>query len=414
MPNGNNGILEQLLEQNPLMKSGLKKIQKNQDQQIDEAMQQGVPAEQILQQLIKKAPTAFNQGSLQYNQQGQPQSFTMPGWFADLFTPGGARGMQELGVAKELSQIQQKQPLSPERQIQTLTRTQNMLKELGIKAKVDVTATGVPSLSTQPELGLAELPPDQQIQAVSLARKVAGVRGADRLIPSIVESLKTGKTIDQVEDELRLSGQSTEFTGALRSAAQQIMVGQTATEKQGTFDDLDDLSRDPEQQREYLKRMAIKNASTTQQQNVMGQERTIDLLSEVKGDLEALEREGFPTGFWSGNIENLMGKVGQVRNPKHRELATKISVAVMQYRRDMTGVQFGMKEHAEYKFVFPNINKINRFNMSAIKGLTDTFKGNINKFYAQSMGHKNYKEIFGKSQQQLPPGYSPDEWEIVQ
>jgi len=133
MPNGNNGNLEQLLEQSPLMKSGLKRVQKNQDTQIDEAMQQGVSAEQILQQLIKKAPTAFSQGGLQYNQQGQPSSFTMPGWFADLFTPGGARGLQELAISPTVQKVTGTEPLQPKDvagiQIDILKETNKLSQE---------------------------------------------------------------------------------------------------------------------------------------------------------------------------------------------------------------------------------------------------------------------------------------------
>ena len=120
-----------------------------------------------------------------------------------------------------------------------------------------------------------------------------------------------------------------------------------------------------------------------------------------------------PTGFWSGSIENLIAKVGQVKEPARRRIATKIAVAVMQYRRSMTGVQFGMKEHAEYKAVFPNIDKVDALNKANIDALKDSFKGNLDKFYSLSMGEESYKRLF-KGGSQLPPGYSPDEWEIVE
>lgn len=398
------------------------KALKTQDKQIEQAMMEGgMTADQIgqskginLGDLIKKSPNAFNQGG--FNQQGQ---YTTPGWFADLFTPGGARGKEELKSMEILSKIQGQQQITPERQISTLTKTQDMLKNLGIKAQVGVTATGVPTLATQPELGLSELNPDQQVQAVALARKVAGVRGADRLIPSIVESLKSGKTIDKIEDELRLSGQSSEFTGSLRSAAQQVMAGKSSTEKQATFDDLDDLQGDPTQQMEYLKRMAIKNSPVDQQNLMMGKERTIEFLEEIENDLSILEKNGFPTGFFSGNWENLLAKVGQVQNPAMRKVATKIAIAVMQYRRSMTGVQFGMLENKEYKTIFPAIKKVGQFNTVSIGALKDTFKGDLDKFYSLSMGKNNYSKLRGESQGSKDSeilnklGLDPNKFEIV-
>lgn len=104
------GILERLMDENPLIKSGVKKIQENQDAHIDEAMQSGVPSTEILKQLIvQHAPSAFNQGGIQTDQQGQMTGYTMPGWFADLFTPGGARGPQQLAQQGALTNIQTKQ-----------------------------------------------------------------------------------------------------------------------------------------------------------------------------------------------------------------------------------------------------------------------------------------------------------------
>lgn len=50
----NMSILEQLMESNPLVKSGVKRMQKNQDVQIDEATQAGVPATEILKTLLEQ------------------------------------------------------------------------------------------------------------------------------------------------------------------------------------------------------------------------------------------------------------------------------------------------------------------------------------------------------------------------
>ena len=132
----------------------------------------------------------------------------------------------------------------------------------------------------------------------------------------------------------------------------------------------------------------------------MGKERTVDFLEEIENDLATLERNGFPTGFWSGSWENLIAKVGQVQNPEMRKVATKIAVAVMSYRRSMTGVQFGMLENKEYKRIFPNINKVGQFNIASISALKETFRGDLNKFYSLSMGKKNYDKLFGETETQ--------------
>ena len=141
--------------------------------------------------------------------------------------------------------------------------------------------------------------------------------------------------------------------------------------------------------------MALVNAPIDQKQSTMGKERTIGLLDEIQDDLNTLEMNGTPTGFLSGNYENLLARVGQVKNPEMRRVATKVAVAVINYRRAMTGVQFGQIENREYKILFPNINKVGNFNTSAIQGLKDVFNGDIDTFYKQSMGSKNYDKLFG-------------------
>lgn len=325
---------------------------------------------------------------------------------------GGGQGLALIGNLLDESKTKS---LSPEQQVATIQETQSLLADAGINATVGVTATGAPTISVAATGGIGDLPPEQQVQAYDLARKIGGVRGATNLLPSIVKSLKEGQTIDQVEDGLRFAGQSTEFNTEVRTAAQQLMVGKPISEQQRTFDSLDDLvtNKNTEGVKSYLKRMAVKNASTDQAQNVMGMERTVDLLGEIQEDLDNLERMGLPTGFWSGTIENMLAKVGQVQDPEKRRIATKIAVAVMQYRRSMTGVQFGMKEHAEYKSIFPNIDKVGALNTANIKALKDSFKGNVDKFYSLSMGEESYNRLF-KGGSQLPPGYDPDEWEIVE
>lgn len=245
-------------------------------------------------------------------------------------------------------------------------------------------------------IDMSSLSPEQQIQAYDLARRVAGVRGAVKLLPSIVSSFAEGKTIDQIEDELRFSQQSNEFSNEFRNASQQMTIGKPKSEKQASFDELDDLLQkgDTEGAKEYLKEMARVNVPAEMQTRIRGKERTMELLGEIEGDLATLEKAGIKTGFTSGSIENWVAKVGQVASPELRQIATKIATAVINYRRDMTGVQFGEKESREYKILFPSIDKVGNFNTSALKALKDVFKGDLKRFYTQKMGSSNYNKIF--------------------
>lgn len=419
----------------------MEKALKTQDKQIEQAMLEGgASLEQIGQSrgvdvsLLDRLMQ--NQGSIKAVGEGQPQVqtqqpqaqpqqaqpqtqqkgggvmatalpalgklMTMMGE-AYLGQPIGSTALRQSETQLNLARAGQQQQLTPEGQLATLLKTQGLMKEQGIKGKVDVGATGVPSISVAEETGLSALEPDQQVAAYALAREIGGVRGAVKVLPSVIENLQAGKSIEQTRDELRYMEQSKEFSKDYRSAAQQLMAGESRTMANNTFDYLDDLVEqgDTEGAKSFLKRMAIKQASTDQANLMTGKERTVEFLEEIENDLSALEKSGMPTGFFSGNLENIVAKVGQVKNPEMRKVATKIATAIMQYRRSMTGVQFGMLENKEYKTLFPNINKVGAFNTATIGALKETFRGDLDKFYSLSMGDKNYKKLFGEGQEDL-------------
>jgi len=242
---------------------------------------------------------------------------------------------------------------------------------------------------------ISDLSSDQQVAAWQLSRNVGGVRGAEKVLPAVVQGLREGKDIDTISDELRYMQQSPEFVD-VRGAIQQIMLDKPEKISQQTFDYLDDLvqNKDIDGAKDFIKRAAIKVSSAEQQNKVMGQERTVEFLGEIKDNLATLEANGINTNFLTGNMENLRARVGQVQNPEMRKVATKIMVAIMNYRRAMTGAQFGEQESREYKALFPNIDKIGQFNEATISALEETFQGDLDKFYSMSMGKKNYDRLF--------------------
>ena len=212
------------------------------------------------------------------------------------------------------------------------------------------------------------------------------------MFPVIAKGLKENKTIDQIRDEHRFAQQSTGF-GKVRNAAQQIMVGAGKNVTESTFDFLDDLG--PEKSKGFLKRMAIQNAPSADMANqVMGKERTTEFLDEIQGDLDTLNTKGINTNIFSGTRENVFAKIGKVKDPEMRAVATKIALAVMKFRRSMTGVQFGIIEHREYQKLFPSISKTGNFNQATINALRQAFTGDVDKFYSQSMGDENYQNLF--------------------
>lgn len=246
------------------------------------------------------------------------------------------------------------------------------------------------------------LTPIEQSQAALLAKQLYGtIRTKDQIeqfLMPIVKRMESGENIDDIADSLRLAGQSVEFTGSIRDAAQQITSDLTPTRTEATFDKLDDVlsTGSVDKVKDFLKKMAVDNSpgGTEQAKMITGQERTIEFLEEIQNDLTKFESKGGETNIFTGTLEQIAKKVGTVKSTELRTIATKILKARQQYRRSMTGVAFSPGENAEYDAIFPNINKTQEFNTATLRALKESFKGDIDFFYGFAMGHDAYKKIF--------------------
>lgn len=361
----------------------------------------------------------------------------------DILEADGKLTPLKAGVARDklkLASKEAKADLEAYARLNKGKRTiQEMKNELGVKALRNMSQNVVTpgekttvdlgegikvergSAKVQTDIGSAEgLSGEQQIQGRALARKIAGVRGAEKILPSIYAEMKTGKTIDQIEDALRFSGQSEGFTGDIRNAVQSIMVNESSEGKtQRAMDYIDDLYSDgnEDEAKEQVKRLARKQAGTAQEAQLNGKERTIGLMEEIQDDLNTLENNGIKTNIFSGTQEEINAKIGRVNNVDMRQVATKIAVAVQNYRRSMSGVAFSVPESEEYKKIFPSISKTANFNKANIDALSEVMRGDLDTFYSLSMGKEAYSNMFGEQKEvenfdregALAAGYTEEE-----
>ena len=257
----------------------------------------------------------------------------------------------------------------------------------------------------QTGMGEAELLSPSQITAGNkLAKDIYGSsaikteNGYNKFVIPILRRMQDGESIDDISDSLRLEGQSLEFTGVIRDAAQQITSKLSTTQTEAVFDKLDDVvsKGDIGDTLNFLKKMAIENSAggTEQAKMIMGQERTVEFLDEIYGDLQAYENTGGDTNIFTGTLEEMAKKVGDVKDEELRKIATKIMKARQQYRRSMTGVAFSPGENLEYDAIFPSISKTMNFNTATIDGLREAFRGDVDFFYRFAMGDA-YDEIYG-------------------
>jgi len=212
----------------------------------------------------------------------------------------------------------------------------------------------------------------------------------------ILQRIAAGETMDAVADDLRFQGQSVEFTGTIREAAQQITSKLSAGKTETVFDKLDDIvsTGDTGKMRDYLKKISIDSTNADQAKTIMGSERTVEFLDEIYEDLEVFEAGGGDTNIFTGTIETALAKAGTVKDAELRRIATKITKARQQYRRAMTGVAFSPGESKEYDAMFPAINRTMDFNTATVDGLREAFRGDVDFFYGFSMGRDAYQELF--------------------
>ena len=346
--------------------------------------------------LAKLIDTGQNQSSLKSEEppQGQEGMSTMKKLLISLGTGMATAGGKETiasGIL-DLAKARQKS-LNPEMKDILGVDEQGNLTNIGNVPK----DTELRTIKSNPTAGLTA---SQAVKARKIARDLYGVRGAKDGMKDVARLMKEGKTKDQIEDELRFSGQSTKMQGASRSALQSMLIGKSKDVRESTLDYADDLisQGNVEEARDFMKKTARTYATADRRNSIENMETTLSLLDDIEQELAEFEKLGYGTGFWSGNIDNLMAKVGQIKNKEHMALATKIAGTLQEYRKAMTGVQFNERENKDYKKMFPAVNKINELNSANIQGLRELFTNKTGKFYELQMGKKSYNELFKDEQ----------------
>jgi hypothetical protein len=236
--------------------------------------------------------------------------------------------------------------------------------------------------------------PIDNIAAYSLAYEIGKSRGMKEVYPTIIAGLRSGKTINDIRDEIRFSQQSEKFNEIARQGLQQVFTtaGKSGKSVDLAYDAFDDLlqNNDMEGAKDYLKNAAQKSYGVTVAQQIIGKDRTIDFLGEIKDDLEAYESKGGDTNIFTGTAEKVAKAAGTVRNQELRNIATKIASAIQQYRRSMSGVAFSVPESREYGAMFPGIDKTANFNLATLEALQDVFSGDVAHLYKNAMGENAY------------------------
>lgn len=250
---------------------------------------------------------------------------------------------------------------------------------------------------------LSLLSPLDRLKAKALSVEIFKTRAGTKAenIESVAALMAAGRTVDEIKDTLRFASQSEEFTGKYRDAGEAVAfhisrVGSeaTATRFEDTFDRHLE-NGDTDKALEFLRDSALVGVPTEEQRKIKGKDRTLSFVMEINQDLAFLEENGIPTNIFNGTKEQINGMVGKVREPEMRKVAQKVAQAVINYRRDMSGVAFSVPEGKEYKKIFPDIDKTMEYNEASFQALSETMVGDLDAFFSNIMGEGVYRELYG-------------------
>lgn len=185
---------------------------------------------------------------------------------------------------------------------------------------------------------------------------------------------------------------TTPATAAAINTALQVILGSGQFTKQQQANVTNAIARgeDP-----YT---VIKN----QAKNIMGQtlatslsnnEKARAAMASLETSLDAYYAKGGKTDIFRGNYENVLAKVGEVKNPELRSLATEIESALQIYRNAVSGTAYSVQEGKAISTIFPGIDKTEGLNDAILRGRMKAFESVIDEAYGQVLGGNTYQQL---------------------
>jgi hypothetical protein len=211
---------------------------------------------------------------------------------------------------------------------------------------------------------------------------------------NIINSFNSMATETLVNNGVINEKEGAAFTGAINS------LGIFLPEKQGDAakSEMNRLLRNGNVQaaKELVESSAIAAAPTAQKDKAQGRKEAITSLNVIQDLLDQYESQGGQTGIFTGSMQSIQNKIGEVGDPDLVNIATQIRLAIIDYRKAVSGAAFTESEGAEYEAIFPSVGKVSEFNRANINALMETFDRNHTVFMEQYIGAENYKNLFGE------------------
>lgn len=168
-------------------------------------------------------------------------------------------------------------------------------------------------------------------------------------------------------------------------------------------------SGDLEGARNYLLGLALERNPAADKTIIVGRQAAFDQMSEIKGLLDAYVAKSGDTNILKGTVENAAQKIGQSSNPDLAYLGSRLTQALINYRRAMSGVAFSEAESKQYASIMPDYSNAGVLNAAMIDAFQDTIRLNQRASMAFYMGGtKVFDALYGNPYtSQLPSDKTP-------
>ena len=240
----------------------------------------------------------------------------------------------------------------------------------------------------------------QLLEAANLAIQIFGKRGGNEPANrGLVEDLMVrGMTADDIQDELRFSGQSEAFSGNYKQAFEFVTKSKfTTADREAARDGLDELLQDGDTAgaTEFILGLARDKANAETKKQIDGRIDLLSAIDSIEVGLKYLEEQGVSTGPLTGLNQAALEAGGiHVGNAEQNAVANEIAIAIIDYRKAVSGAAFTESEAEAYNKVFPSIGKTKELNQSKINSIRSIGNRKLDDFYKRELG-SGYEAIIG-------------------
>jgi len=160
---------------------------------------------------------------------------------------------------------------------------------------------------------------------------------------------------------------------------------------------------DIEGARQFIKTQVRNNSTSTQQDKLDGKADAVTSIDVISRLLDEYTAKKGDTNIFKGLTEKVLQKGGFVKDPELVGIANRIGIAIIDYRKAISGAAFTESEGKAYERIFPSIGKTGELNkalMSSLKESLNQYEGTVIK---KSIGDRNYESIFGEKKVSTMP-----------